>query len=164
VNVVVEFLSISGAFAKLQNTTISFVVSVRSSLCSHGTRHQLNGFWRNLAFELVSKICLENSSSIKIWQEQRELNVNLCLHVWQYLAEFFLKWENFQTKVVEKVRTDILCSASFLRKSCRLWDNVENMMEADRPQMKIQYGACDLLAGYARTHTHTHTLSLSQKM
>ena len=31
----------------------------------------------------------------------------------------------FQTKVVEKIKTHILCSITFFRKSCRLWDNVE---------------------------------------
>jgi hypothetical protein len=31
----------------------------------------------------------------------------------------------FQTKVVEKTKTHILCSITFSRKSCRLWDNVE---------------------------------------
>jgi len=31
----------------------------------------------------------------------------------------------FQVKVVEKIKTHILGSITFLRKSCRLWDNVE---------------------------------------
>jgi len=32
----------------------------------------------------------------------------------------------FQTDVVEKIETYILCSTTFFpRKSCRLWDNVE---------------------------------------
>jgi hypothetical protein len=31
----------------------------------------------------------------------------------------------FQTKVVQKIKTHILCSVTFSRKSCRLWDNVE---------------------------------------
>ena len=31
----------------------------------------------------------------------------------------------FQTKVVQKIKTHILCSITFSRKSCRLWDNVE---------------------------------------
>jgi hypothetical protein len=31
----------------------------------------------------------------------------------------------FQTKVVGKIKTHILCSITFFRKSCRLWDNVE---------------------------------------
>jgi hypothetical protein len=47
------------------------------------------------------------------------------VHLWQYLTEFFLEWEMFQTKVVEKTKTHILCSITFFRKSCRLWDNVE---------------------------------------
>jgi len=44
---------------------------------------------------------------------------------WSYLAQLFLEWEMFQTKVVEKIKTHILCSVTFFRKSCRLWDNVE---------------------------------------
>jgi hypothetical protein len=47
------------------------------------------------------------------------------VHLWQYLAEFFLEWEMFETKVVEKIKTHILCSIMFFQKSCRLWDNVE---------------------------------------
>jgi hypothetical protein len=31
----------------------------------------------------------------------------------------------FQTKVVEKLKTHILCSIKFFQKSYRLWDNVE---------------------------------------
>jgi len=31
----------------------------------------------------------------------------------------------FQTKVVQKIKTHILCSVSFFRKSCRLCDNVD---------------------------------------
>jgi len=33
----------------------------------------------------------------------------------------------FQTKIVEKIKTHILCSVTFARKSCRLWDNVEKI-------------------------------------
>jgi hypothetical protein len=47
------------------------------------------------------------------------------VHLWQYLARVFLEWEMFQTKVVEKIKTHILCSITFFLKSCRLWDNVE---------------------------------------
>ena len=36
----------------------------------------------------------------------------------------------FQTKVVEKIETHILCSVTFFRKSRRLWDNVENYCRA----------------------------------
>jgi hypothetical protein len=46
------------------------------------------------------------------------------VHLWQYLAEFFVECEVFQTKVVEKSK-HILCSITFFWESCRLWDNVE---------------------------------------
>jgi hypothetical protein len=41
-----------------------------------------------------------------------------------YLAQFFLEWEMFQTNVVEKIETHILCSVTFFLKSWHLWDNV----------------------------------------
>jgi hypothetical protein len=49
------------------------------------------------------------------------------LRLWQYLAELFLEWAMFQIKVVEKIKTHILCSVIFffLQKWCRLSDNVE---------------------------------------
>jgi len=34
-------------------------------------------------------------------------------HFLSYLAQFFLEWEMFQTKIVEDVRTHILCSVTF---------------------------------------------------
>jgi hypothetical protein len=42
-----------------------------------------------------------------------------------YLAQFFLEWETFQTKVVEKIKTHILPSVPFPWKSCSLWNHVE---------------------------------------
>ena len=65
---------------------------------------------------------------IKIWQEWRVLHTKTDTHFWSYLAQFFLEWEMFQTKVVEKIKTHILFSVTFFRKSCRLWDNVENIL------------------------------------
>jgi hypothetical protein len=47
-----------------------------------------------------------------------------CVHLW-YIAEFFLEWEMFRTKVKNKIKTHILCSITFPQKSCCLWDNVE---------------------------------------
>jgi len=38
----------------------------------------------------------------------------------------------FQTNVVEKIKTHILCSVTFLRKSCRLRDSVEKYYRAEQ--------------------------------
>jgi len=43
------------------------------------------------------------------------------IHFLSYLAQFFLEWEMFQIKVVEKIKMRILCSITFFfRKSRRL--------------------------------------------
>jgi len=41
------------------------------------------------------------------------------VHSWSYLAQFFLEWEISQANLVEEDKTRI-------RKSCILWDNMEN--------------------------------------
>ena len=49
-----------------------------------------------------------------------------------YLAHFFSEWEMFQKKVVEKIKTHILCPVTFFspRKWCLLWENVEKYFTA----------------------------------
>jgi hypothetical protein len=42
------------------------------------------------------------------------------LNIYKYLTEFSLECETFQTKVVEKIKTYILCSIHFCGISCRL--------------------------------------------
>ena len=49
--------------------------------------------------------------------------MKMYVHLW-YLAELFVEWEMLQTNVVEKIKTQILCTIPFPRKWCRLWDNV----------------------------------------
>jgi hypothetical protein len=47
-------------------------------------------------------------------------------NLWQYLTEFFLDWEIFRLKHVQKIKTHMLCVIFFFfQKSCRLWDNVK---------------------------------------
>ena len=43
----------------------------------------------------------------------------------------------FQTKVIEKIKTHILCSVTFFRKSCRYEIMWKNIVERDRPQMTV---------------------------
>jgi len=35
-------------------------------------------------------------------------------HFWSYIPHFFLEQEMFQAKIVEKIKTHILCSVTFL--------------------------------------------------
>ena len=84
--------------------------------------------------------------------------MKIYVHV-QYLAKFYLEWEMFQAEVVEKLKTQILCSATFIRKSCLLWDNVEKYCIAGQ--------ATDgnitrrmLFARWITEATHTHTQNM----
>jgi hypothetical protein len=89
----------------------SSCLSVCLSVCPHGpTRLPLVGFSKNSICKCFSTICRENSSFIKIWQEERVLYMKTYVHLWQYLAEFFLEWKMLQRKVVERIKTHILFS------------------------------------------------------
>ena len=79
------------------------------------------------------------------------------IHFWSYLAHFFLEWEMFQTKIIEKIKAHILFSVTFLRKSCRLWENVEKYCRAQQAtDDSMVHAHC---AGYLKaTNTHTEAV------
>jgi hypothetical protein len=98
-----------GAFAKLHKTTVSIVMSVCLIVGPHGTtRLPLDGFSWNKMSEYFSKVHRENKSSTKIRQVSRLLYLQNTVHLWLYLVECPLEWEMFQTKVVEKIKIQIL--------------------------------------------------------
>jgi len=89
------------------------------SVRPHGTtRLQLGGFF---FFENLSRKFKFHSNVTGTTVLYNKTYVQL----WWYLAEFFLEWEMFHTKVVEKIQTHILCPTTVFRILCRLWDNVE---------------------------------------
>ena len=97
-------------------------------VCSQNCMEQLGSQWTDFHeiwyLSVFRKSVRKNLNFIKIWQEQRIFHMKTCLHLW-FLALFFLKSEMFQTNVVEKIKTHILCSIIFSIILCRLWDNVE---------------------------------------
>ena len=69
------------------------------------------------------------------------------VHFWSYLAHFSLEWELFQIKVVMKIEAHILCSKRFTESRAVYEIRLKNMVELDRPQKTIKYGACAVHAG-----------------
>ena len=47
------------------------------------------------------------------------------IYIFYNVTHFFLEWQIFQTKVVQKLKTHILCLITSCWKSCSLWCNVE---------------------------------------
>jgi hypothetical protein len=73
---------------------------------------------------------------------------------WTYLAQIFLEWEMFQTDVVDKIKTHILCSILFFfLKSCILWYNVKKCGSAwQATDDNMAYAHCILdTKGYKHT-------------
>jgi hypothetical protein len=135
-------------------------MSVCLSVCLHGTTLlPLDEFSWSLIFEDFSKICRENSSFIKIKHEKRVLYMTTCVYVCLYnLADFFLLWKMFYTKVVEKIKTHILWPIIFSENHVTYaitWEKYGTTREVtDNNIIWRTYISC-----WRHTHTHTHTLS-----
>ena len=57
-------------------------------------------------------------------------------HLW-HLTEFFLEWEMFHTKLVEKIKTQFVFK-NFFFLNCVIYEITwENMVEPDKPKMTI---------------------------
>jgi hypothetical protein len=112
------------AFAKLQKATISFFVSV----CLSVDVEKLDSHWTDLREICYLSICRK---SVDKFQVSLKSDRNKGYSTWRptYISdsnsEFFLEWEMFQTKVVEKIKTHILFSITCFRILCCLWDNVK---------------------------------------
>ena len=76
---------------------------------------------------------------IKIGYEKRVRYVKTNVHLWSYLAQFFLEWKMFQTKFVEKIETHILCSMMFFffLKLVPFVRCGKSIVQLGRPQMII---------------------------
>ena len=82
--------------------------------------------------------------------------------LWQYLATFFLEWEMFWAHIVEKIKTHILYSITFFRKSHCLWDNVEKCggdrgASNDVTIWRIRVACWISKSTSMHAHVHAHT-------
>jgi len=76
---------------------------------------QLGSQWTNFHVILFEHFFESLSRKVNFYQNRtrttgtlRETNT----HLWSNLSHFFLEWEMFKKKVVDKVKTHILCSAT----------------------------------------------------
>ena len=60
------------------------------------------------------------------------------IHLWLYLAQFFLEREMFQMKAVEEIKAHTLCLIIPPPRNCAVYEIIwKNVVEPDRPQMTI---------------------------
>ena len=126
-----------GCVDKIVKTTISFVPSVHLSVCTE----QLSSHWKDFHDILYIWVFFKNLSRIfkfhynltrimSISHEEKHTFVS-------YLAQFFLEWEIFQTKILEKIRTFNLCSVTPPQNHTVYEIRWKNMVQLDRSQMTI---------------------------
>jgi hypothetical protein len=125
-----------GTFAKLWKVTISFIMSVhKNNSAPTGwifMKFHIWGFFENLSRKFKFH---ENWTRIKGTLHEDQFTFL------SYLAHFFLEWEMFQTKVVEKLETHVLCWVFFflicavyeimlknIVEHCRAWQATDNMV------------------------------------
>ena len=63
---------------------------------------------------------------------------------------------NVLNKVVEKIKTHILCSITFSDNRTVYEIMSKTIVETEKPQMTSQYGAYVLRAGLPHAHAHAH--------
>jgi len=119
------------------------------------TRLPLKGFSWNMILVYFSKICQWKFNFH--WNLKR---ITDTLHEVEYtfLISRSVLLKMFRTKVVEKIKTHVLCSIIFFspRKSCRLWEMWKNIVQPGRPQITIW--RTRLHAGYLSPKTHTQDI------
>jgi hypothetical protein len=61
-----------------------------------------------------------------------------CAQVWSGLDKFYSKWEMFQTKFVEKIKTHIMFNNLFFFENRAVYEIMwKSMVEPDKPEITI---------------------------
>jgi hypothetical protein len=79
-------------------------------------------------------------------------------HVWSYPAQFFLEWEMFQMKLVQKIKKHILRSITFFFSKIEPLIRHCGKIPYSRAGHRWHYGANALYAGYLRLQTHAQNI------
>ena len=108
---------------------ISFVISVSPAVCPHGTTQlPLDDCHEILHLNIVQKYIQKFPVSLKSDKNNRYFTWRP-LYIYDHFAQF-LEWKIFQTTVIQKIQTHILCGLFFFFNRCRSWDNVEKYCRA----------------------------------
>ena len=137
----------------------SSCLSVRPTSHRGTTRNPLHGCLWNVMFEDISKICLENSSFIKL-----DKKIGYCTWTPIYTfsiirRSFLLGVSNVSDKLKEKIKTHILRSVifGFFFENRAVYEIMwKNIVECGMPQW--QHGTSSLHSGHLRLQTQTQSM------
>ena len=136
-----NFANFFGVFTKLRKATVSFVMSVRPSICPSVRMEQLGSNWMEFQAICYLRIFRKNCRNISLQSDKnnghftrRQLDFFL-----SYLTHFFLEWKILQTKAVEPIKTQILRSITFFFGNNAVYEIMwKNIVDSCRLQMTIR--------------------------
>ena len=115
-----ELVSFAVGLRTYQHPVASSCLSARLSV----SMEQLGSADVGFSYVRISRNSTEKiQASLKSDNHKRHVTCKPT-HIF-YLTHFFLEWEIFQTKVVEEIKSHILCTKFLFQKPCSLWHNVE---------------------------------------
>ena len=95
-----------GSFTKLRKATISFFIM---SVCPSVRIEQLGSHWTDFHEIWCSRIFQNHREKIRVSLQSDKNNgyfTRRTIYIFlSYLAQLFLEWEMFQTKVIQKIKT-----------------------------------------------------------
>ena len=102
-------------------------------------------FYKYIFFYLFISLCLSQTHPFSLCLSRSHTRTHTTVHLTyatiayseRHVAELFLERKMFETKFVEKVKTHILCSVTFLEIRAFYEIMRQNMLEPDRPQIAI---------------------------
>ena len=89
---------------------------------------QLVSHWMDFHESWYLSIFRQSVEKVQVLLKSDESNTYFTwrpTYIYDNISQNFVEWAVFQTTVVDKIKTYILCSTTFSLKSCRLRDNVE---------------------------------------
>ena len=128
------WIKFSGTFTKLRKATISFVMCfcLFSGFLSIGTNSLDTTGQIFMKFDI--SVFLKKSDKIQVSLESDKITGGTLHEVWYTLlitsCSFLLEWKIFQTNIVGRIKTHILCSVNCFWKFCHLWANVKRYCRA----------------------------------
>jgi hypothetical protein len=84
--------------------------------------------FRKLGEKIQVSLKFEKNNGYVTWRS---------IYIFDYLPLSFLEWEMFRTKVVEKIKTHVLCSITFVENRVVYEIMWKNILEPEKPRVII---------------------------
>jgi hypothetical protein len=143
-----------GPFAKWLKATISFIISVCPSTWNSAPTGGI--FIKSYIWALFRNSGDKIHVSLKSDKNKGYFTRRL-IYIFIISRSVLVRMKNVSDKILGNIKALILCSITFIRKSCHFLHNWGKIVQS-RADNRGHYGANTWHAGYLRPQTHTHVM------